>query len=231
MGAAPAAQPRRHKTKIGRFRPDIADAILNAIRAGQTDTVACAAAGLHRQRLYEWLQLGREQSSGRYHDFLLAYEKARADSEVPIVTVVRRTIVGGVFRLPVYDETGEREIDERTGKPKVRSVTMLPDGRLGMRLLAVRNPRDWSGKEQPPEKVERPSGRDGSVINLFAEAVRILLGYGIKPPFELPPDVFKSLPADPALTAANKELNGATLGGTQMRNGKPHDPEDENTPF
>jgi hypothetical protein len=213
MAAAPPPSiPRSRRGAKGKLKTELAHGIISAVAAGQTDRVACQLVGIGVSTLYEWLQKGKEQDSGRYHEFQLAYEKARADSEVPLVTVARRSATGGVFRIRMFDEEGNQMFTE-DGRPKFRSVTLLPDGRLALQLLQVRNPRDYGGKDAvPEERTQRPALAPGAIINLFQEAFQILKDHNIKPTFEMPKDNYHTVDKQAGLPAP-ADTNGNGGGG------------------
>jgi hypothetical protein len=162
--------------------------IIETISAGQTQETACGLVGISRKTLREWLKKGEDQSSGPYREFFDSFQKAFADAEVQLVRAVWRIAIGGVWMLPVYDEHGNRMVDER-GKPRVRRMTLLPNGRLALKLLARSDPQEWGGKPDPVAAVDhhnRPELPPGTIIKLFSEAFQIMWDYGLVTPASLP---------------------------------------------
>lgn len=149
---------------------------------------ACGLTGISRKTLWEWLRNGKAQSHGPDREFFDRFQKALAEAEDRLVMLVRRIASGGVFTLPVYDEHGNRLVDEQ-GKPRVRRVTLPPNGRLGFKLLQLRNPREWGGKAEPVaalNRIQRPELPPDDMIKLFSEAFQILWNHGIGPPESRP---------------------------------------------
>ena len=60
-----------------RLTPKVQDAFCKAIESGATQAMAEAHAGLGRNTTLLWLRKGREQKSGKYREFYLAFERAR----------------------------------------------------------------------------------------------------------------------------------------------------------
>ena len=70
--------------------PATSQRIVDLIRAGNYLEVAATAAGIHRSTLHRWLKLGRDQARGRFRKFLVAVEKAQAESESRDVALVAK---------------------------------------------------------------------------------------------------------------------------------------------
>lgn len=68
--------------------PEVAKAILDAVREGNYKATACAAAGVTRQTLHNWETWGAE---GRepYSDFFDALQRAEAESEMAMLAEIR----------------------------------------------------------------------------------------------------------------------------------------------
>ncbi len=65
----PALAARRKKGRPPRIVGKRKEALLNAIRAGNHYEAACRHAKVGVSTFYRWMQLGREQESGRYRGF------------------------------------------------------------------------------------------------------------------------------------------------------------------
>ncbi len=74
------------KTKLTR---DLAQAIVAAIRAGNYAKTAASAAGISERTFYNWIERGRSEASGPYHQFVQSLEEASAASEAAAVATVR----------------------------------------------------------------------------------------------------------------------------------------------
>ena len=70
--------------------PELTQRLVDLIRAGNYLEVAATAAGIHRTTLHRWMRHGRAQVRGRYHKFLVAVERAQAESESRDVTIVAK---------------------------------------------------------------------------------------------------------------------------------------------
>lgn len=82
-------EERKFKKGRGRptkFDPEIANTIIEFIRAGNYVETAAAAAGIVKSTLYDWLKRGKRAKSGVFHNFSNAVEKAMAEAEVVDVT-------------------------------------------------------------------------------------------------------------------------------------------------
>jgi hypothetical protein len=170
---------RGRKTKLTN---ETFDKVVRALASGQTKRATAAMVGIDPATLFVWLQKGQAQPNGLYHDFHNACKEALAAAEVRIVNAVHRSVQGAVFRLKVYDEEGQPILNENTGKPKYRTVVMLPDGRLGLRLLQLRNPGEWGGGG--PRPLAPAVGSDipvEAVISMFDAAFRVLYDNGVVP--------------------------------------------------
>ena len=83
--------------------------------------------------------------------------------------------------MKMYDEEGQPTLD-KSGRQKYRTVTMLPDGRLGLRLLALRNPADWGGKgEQPLRPAHADELPAQTIVSSFEAAFEVLFDSGALP--------------------------------------------------
>lgn len=82
-------------TRVGRhtkLSAEVQDRIINILRAGGYDETAAAAAGIPRQRFYDWLRrgdpAGELPENEVFRDFRTAVERARADGEVRNVAMI-----------------------------------------------------------------------------------------------------------------------------------------------
>ena len=70
------------------------EAILTALRAGNTRTAAAGYAEIDRSTLTTWLH--------RYPAFLAAVEKAEADAEVAMVANIRKAVMDGTWTAAAW---------------------------------------------------------------------------------------------------------------------------------
>ena len=99
-----------------------------------------------------------------------------------IVNAIHFSVEGAVFRLKVYDEEGTLVVSEPNGQQEYKSVVMLPDGRLRLRLLQLRNPGEWGGKGSPPLAASAGSEiPTEAIISMFDAAVKVLYDSGSVP--------------------------------------------------
>jgi hypothetical protein len=183
------------------------DKAVRALASGQTKRATAAMVGIDPATRFVWLQKGQAQPNGLDHDFHEACKQALAAAEVRIVNGVHRSVEGAVFRLKVYDEEGQPVLNENTGKQKYKSVVILPDGRLGLRLLQLRNPDEWGGKGSPP--LAAPAGSaipTEAIISMFDAAVKVLYDSGAVPRSTLAP---KQMNKDSRLDAHKLADDGA----------------------
>lgn len=71
--------PGGRPTKLS---PELQERVIAYLRQGNYLETAAAAAGIDRTTLRDWLRRGERAKSGRYREFSLAVEKARAEAEV-----------------------------------------------------------------------------------------------------------------------------------------------------
>jgi transposase len=70
--------------------PAVMQRIVDLVRAGNFLGVAAKAAGIHRSSVHRWLHDGRAQKRGRYYQFVIAVEKAQAESESRDVMLIAK---------------------------------------------------------------------------------------------------------------------------------------------
>jgi len=93
--------------KTGRptkLTPEVQDAILRALRAGNYMETAAAFGGVHKDTLYDWLKRGRAdivkgKEDGLYASFVRALDKAVADGEVRDVAIIAEAAQGRPAQL------------------------------------------------------------------------------------------------------------------------------------
>jgi hypothetical protein len=84
---------KRHRGRIGRpsrLTPEVEARILNAIRCGAPNKVACAAAGIHQDTLYGWLEKAKEQPESEYAAFSEKLTRAREEGITARLAIVMK---------------------------------------------------------------------------------------------------------------------------------------------
>ena len=72
-----------------KLTPELQTQILNAIKAGNYDYIACMYAGIHKSTFYRWMLKGEKARKGLYKEFCDSIKKANAQSEIGAVAFVR----------------------------------------------------------------------------------------------------------------------------------------------
>lgn len=72
-----------------KLTPEVQQKIVQAIRAGNYVTVAVDYAGIDRSTFYRWMERGRQQRTGMYHDFHQAVRQAESFAEVRAVAILQ----------------------------------------------------------------------------------------------------------------------------------------------
>jgi len=73
-----------------KLNPEIQAKIVNLIKAGNYNEVACQAVGIHKDTFYFWMEKGRAAKSGIYSDFSDAIENASAVSEAHYLELIHK---------------------------------------------------------------------------------------------------------------------------------------------
>ena len=127
-----AGQPCRKKAMVGselcafhlslggrptELTTEIAEALVNAILAGNYLAVALRAAGIANRSYSRWMSRGRAGEQP-YADFRQRVERARAQAEARHVAVVTRAAIDGNWQASAW--MLEREWPDRWGRVSVR---------------------------------------------------------------------------------------------------------------
>ncbi len=73
-----------------RLTPDVEARILNAIRCGAPNKVACAAAGIGERTLYQWEEKARAQPDSEYAQFAQKLTRAREEGIAARLAIVMK---------------------------------------------------------------------------------------------------------------------------------------------
>lgn len=129
IGGARASVPSTCK-----LNEETATAIVNAVRAGNTNETAAAYAGINKDTLYTWMRKGRAAERGAYRDFVEALDHALASSEVRDLALIGKAAEeqwqAAAWRLErrYPDRYGRRTRHE--GQIDIRGVPFLDYSRL-----------------------------------------------------------------------------------------------------
>ena len=74
----------------GKITPEKIELICEHLREGNYDMVAAQAVGITRQTFYRWIRQGKEDKEGIYFDFRQKVERAKAEGEVALLTVIKK---------------------------------------------------------------------------------------------------------------------------------------------
>jgi hypothetical protein len=147
----------------------------------------------------DWIRRGEQATSGKYYDFLCAVKDAEAQAQQMAVRTVRLAIVGGWHKVPMCDKDGNYVFkrDPLTGEI-LRDAQGRPDAELvdeyrepssaDARWFLERRAREDFGGGDPVVTVNvnpeprRPNPGKKELLNLFDQAVQILVDNGMKIP-------------------------------------------------
>ena len=96
--------------------PDVQARIVALVRAGNSIALSAEVAGTSRTRAFAWLQRGRAEDDGPYHDFAAAVDQARSEVESFLVTQAGAEWRGAAMVL-------ENRFPTRWARPKVRRLS------------------------------------------------------------------------------------------------------------
>lgn len=144
-------QPARTGGRRSKLTPETHDAIVRAVRAGATFENAAQAAGIGETTLYRWLQEAEEDDAPEAkREFREDLFRARAEVEVRVLAgSVMKAAMGGY----VIEET---TITKPDGSVETRIKRAPADGRVGLDLLARRDPGRWARRN--PVELSGPGG-------------------------------------------------------------------------
>ncbi len=76
-------------TSRTKLTPELQEALVQAIRAGNYAAVAVQYAGISRSTFYRWMQRGQRAKSGLYCEFFEAIRRAESQAEVRAVAILQ----------------------------------------------------------------------------------------------------------------------------------------------
>lgn len=157
-----------------RLTENTADVIVHAVLEGNHITTACAAAGVSRTALYEWIDRGQavqqalaneepvDPDALRFADFADRLADARARAEMRAVQVIERSMQGGfvISEEPLLDLEGQ-PVRGDDGEILCKRTYAQPDGRLALSYLGRSRPDTWG--QNPTNRIELTGAAGGPV--------------------------------------------------------------------
>jgi hypothetical protein len=184
-----------------KLTPEVQQTIVEVLRNCGTRSLAIARANLAPATFLDWIHRGERATSGVYHDFLLAVRDAEAQAAMLAVRTVRLAIVGGWHKVPMRDKDGnyvfKRDpltgeiLRDAAGRPEAELADEYkePDDARAAWFLERRVREDF-GNTAAAVQVNvnpapaRPNPSRKEKLNLFQQAVQILVDNGMKVPTE-----------------------------------------------
>jgi hypothetical protein len=178
---------------------EVQQTVVDILRNCGTRTAAAGRVHVHMATFLDWIRRGEQATSGKYYDFLRAVKDAEAQAQLMATRTVRLSMVGGWHKVPMRDKEGnyvfKRDpmsgeiLRDAQGRPEAELVDEYTkpnssDARWFLERLA----RDDFGNADPgvtlnPNPVpRRPNPSKGQLLDLFSEAVQILVDNGMKVP-------------------------------------------------
>ena len=125
---------RKATGRPSKLTPQVQEKILTVIRAGNYAYVAAAYAGIGRSTFYHWLELGEQEESGCFRDFLDAVKAAETEAEIRAVATIQKHMAKNWQAAMTYLERkfphrwGRRMDVTSAGNPMntIRVVTLDP---------------------------------------------------------------------------------------------------------
>ncbi|MEW9530623.1 transposase [Microbispora sp. NPDC049125] len=154
-----------------KLTPETAERIINAVRAGASFEAAAGAAGIGETTLYRWLKEAEQPRTERWkREFREGLYRARDEVEV-------RVVAGSVMKSAMGGYVVKRVTRERPdGTVETEEQIAPADGRVGLKLLAMRFPDRWS--ERREVAVSGQVEVMTSTIGQLAERLAAELGQG-----------------------------------------------------
>jgi hypothetical protein len=182
-----------------KLTPEIQQTIVEILRNCGTRTAAAARAGVAISSFMEWMSRGAAAGLGIYRDFRIAVLDAEAQATLFAVRTVRLSIAGGWHKVPMRDKDGNYVFkrDPMTGEI-LRDAQGRPEAELAdeykepdsgdARWFLERRAREDFGNHEPAVTVNmnsapaRPRPNKKEMLDLFSQAVQILVDNGMKVP-------------------------------------------------
>lgn len=128
---------RKETGRPSKLTEEIAQKIVNCIRAGAYIETAVAFAGVSRPVFYVWMKRGREQPVGKYQRFVSAVEEALAAAMMRDLLVIDKAAEAGDWRASAWrlerrhpKEWGAKRIVEVKSNDKSVQFVMFGAGKI-----------------------------------------------------------------------------------------------------
>jgi hypothetical protein len=118
-----------------KLTPEVAERIVNAIRAGNYAEQSGRAAGISPATYYRWMKAGEKAPRGQKRDFYEAVKSAEAEAEVYAVAIIRKAMADDWRAAAHYLERRypkrwrRHETREHTGEARI-TTEHLADPKL-----------------------------------------------------------------------------------------------------
>lgn len=137
---------KRRKGAPGKLTDELQSRLVELISNGAFVETACNHVGISKVSYYSWRKQGRAQNRGKFRDFLNATNKAQADAELALVSIIQsaayqdwKAAAWILVRMNpnTYSETKRTELTGRGGKPIEHSVKRGPEDYTDEELAAI----------------------------------------------------------------------------------------------
>jgi hypothetical protein len=184
-----------------KLTPEVQQTVVEILRNCGTRTAAAGRVRVHMATFLDWIHRGEQATSGKYYDFLIAVRDAEAQAELMAVRTVRLAMVGGWHKVPMRDKDGnyvfKRDpmtgeiLRDAQGRPEAELADEYkePDDARAAWFLERRAREDF-GHTDPGVTVNvnpaptRPNPSKREKLDLFRQAIQILVDNGMKVPTE-----------------------------------------------
>jgi hypothetical protein len=180
-----------------KLTPEVQQTVVDILRNCGTLTAAAGRVHVHMATLMDWIRRGEQATSGKYFDFLCAVKDAEAQAQLMATRTVRLAIVGGWHKVPRRDRDGnyvfKRDpltneiLRDAQGRPDAELVDEYrePSSADARWFLERRAREDFGGGDPVVTKnvnpaPRRPNPGKKELLNLFDQAVQILVDNGMK---------------------------------------------------
>ena len=140
--------------KMSKLTVELQNEICTRIAQGMNKSDACAAVGIHRQTLHNWLRKGAAKEAEQYTDFYNAYQTAhRTAVQSSYQQLVQRVLEGDVQVRTEQDADGKVLKVVKTETRSWRSAVWLLEQRFPHLFgEAAENPPESEETEETPQQ-------------------------------------------------------------------------------
>jgi hypothetical protein len=189
-----------------KLTPEVHQTLVNVVATTGRITAAAGKCGLGVRTVRGWLQRGRAEEEGPFHDLAVAIERAKADFVVTAARRLNQLAIGGVMMLPAFDRDNN-PIRDAHGQLIVTEKIVMPNPQALMFILdrvdlQPREPEQPGLPEEPERSEEMQMSETLARYRLVKEAVGILVELGVpreQIPEALEVDEFEARLLQPAI--------------------------------